>query len=134
MSAEIEDTRFAVPGSQCKYHEGTLQDLLRVRRLIKDGEHFASEIIRLSGRSLTIGGNNEMPPFIVFDGAAGFVRWHSQLRSSNWIVVLDRTDSRFREAADVLNDAYLNRTLEERQIVVPALPEGIEAMTFYERW
>lgn len=133
LSREIADTSFAVPGAGDKYYEGKLQDVLRVRRFIGDGDHFASEVIRVNGRALAIPEHGGMPPFIVFDGATGFIRWHSHVRRSNWIVVIDRTDSRFREAADVLNEAHLNRIHEERHIELPTPAEGVEVLSFYER-
>lgn len=133
LSREIEDTPFAVQGTGDKYYEGKLQDVLRVRRFISEGEHFASDVIRINGRALTILEDGQMPPFVVFDGATGFIRWHSHVRRSNWIVVLDRTDSRFREAADVLNEAYLNRIYEDRDVDLPTPAEGVEVISFYER-
>jgi hypothetical protein len=131
LHREIEETPLAVDRSR-KLQVGTLGDVLRVRRFIRDGEPFTSDVIRVRGHSLDWINESYKPSFIVFDGATAFIRWHSRVRDRNWLVILDRTETSFREAADILNEAYLRR-LTDKQVNFPAPPKGIEVMSYHER-
>ena len=51
-------------------------------------------------------------PLVVFDGAGGFLKWRDKWAHCNWIVILDRTEPRFTEAVQVVNEKYLSRIAE----------------------
>lgn len=131
LHREIEETPFAIDRSR-KFHIGTLGDVLRVRRFIGAGEPFSSDVIRVRGHSLDWLNESYVPSFIVFDGATAFIRWHSRLRDRNWLVILDRTQTSFREATEILNEAY-GRRLADKQVNFPAPPKGVEVMSYHER-
>ncbi|MBS1792083.1 MAG: hypothetical protein JST85_30535 [Acidobacteria bacterium] len=133
LRREIMETEFAVSSDRIVYHEGHLQDLLQVHRFLNSSEPYRSDICRVNGQAPSFVDNNgATPPFVIFDGATGFIRWRDQLRSSNWIVILDKTDARFREATEVLNQAYLNRIDDNGLVDLPSPLAGVDVMSFYE--
>src|SRR5262249_13121104 len=109
LRREIMETELAISSDRAIYREGRLQDLLRVHKFLNGSESYRSDICRVNGRAPVFANNGTTPPFVIFDGATGFIRWRDHLRDSNWIVILDRTDAHFREASQVLNQAYLSR-------------------------
>lgn len=133
LRREIVQASFAAPSSRNVYHEGCLQHLLRVRKFLNGSESYKSDICRVNGHAPAFAKDGIIPSFVVFDGATGFIRWHDHLRASNWIVILDRTDVRFREATEVLNQAYLARVDDGELPHLPPPPPGVEVMSFYER-
>lgn len=133
LRREIVDTEFAVSTGQGTYHEGYLQDLMQVRKFLSEGEPYRSEICGVNGRAQMFAKEGVIPPFVIFDGATGFIRWRDRLRSSNWIVILDWTDARFREATEILKEAHMNRISDEKIASLPPPPPSIEVLDFYER-
>jgi hypothetical protein len=133
LRREIVETDFAASTDQGVYHEGCLQDILQVRKFLGEGEPYRSEICRVNGRTPSFARDGMAPPFVIFDGATGFIRWRDYLRSSNWIVILDWTDARFREATEILKEAHRNRTGDDRIANLPPPPACVEVLDFYER-
>jgi hypothetical protein len=133
LRREILETEFAVSTSQGVYDEGCLQDLLQVRKFLGEGESYRSEICRVNGRVHMFANEAVIPPFAIFDGATGFIRWRDSLRNSNWIVILDWTDARFREATEILKEAHMNRTGDDKIMGLPPPPAGVDVLDFYER-
>ncbi len=69
----------------------------------------------------------------IFDGAVSFLKWRDYWRKSNWIVLLDKTESRFQEAVDLLNQEYIEKRIgESLNENMFSLPEGIEIIAFNE--
>jgi hypothetical protein len=131
LHREIEETSFAIKRSG-RVYEGTLGDVLRVRRFIRRDEPFSSDIARMHGHSLDYLNEDDKPSFVLFDGAKAFIRLHTQTRTTNCVVILDRTENSFRDAADVLNENYLRR-VSDKHLNFTMLPKGVEVMSFYER-
>jgi hypothetical protein len=131
LHREIEETSFAIKRSG-RFYEGTLGDVLRVRRFIRRDEAFSSDIARVHGHSLDYLNEGDKPSFVLFDGANAFIRLHAQTRNNHCVVILDRTESSFRDAADILNENYLRR-LSDKHLNFTMLPKGVEVMSFYER-
>ena len=132
LRREIMDTAFATSSDRTAYHEGRLQDLLQVHRFLNGTEPYRSDICRVNGQAPVFANDGVIPSFVIFDGATGFIRWRDHLRDSNWIVILDRTDARFHEAAQVLNQAYLSRIDDNGLVNLSSPPAGVEVMSFYE--
>lgn len=133
LRREITETEFAVSSDRILYHEGRLQDILQVRRLLNGNAPYRTDIYRVNGKPPVFASEGVNPTFVIFDGATGLIRWRDHVRDSNWIVILDKTDARFREAAEVLNQAYLNRIDDNLLVNLPSPPAGVEVMSFYER-
>lgn len=83
LRREIVETEFAVFSDSATYHAGSLQDLLQVRKFLNVGESHRSDICRVNGKAPAFDKDGIVPPFVIFDGATGFIRWHDYLRKSN---------------------------------------------------
>lgn len=131
LQSELLDTRLAAPLPNGRLIQGTFQDLLRVRRLAP-GQAFRSEII--SDTSPDFEG---LPPSsgctAVFDGPRAFLKLREHLRSTHWIVLLDRTSAGYLDAVDALNQEYLRRQTDIPLFARgPGAPWGVEVMAFEE--
>jgi len=133
LRREIVETKFAVSSNSKIYHAGSLQDILQVRKFLNVGDPYKSDICRMNRRTPAFARDGVNPPYAIFDGAGGFIRWRNQLRDSHWIVILDLTDARFKEAAEVLNQAYSTRADDSDLPHLPPAPAGVEVMSFYEQ-
>lgn len=130
LEAESTGTLLATRNQDGKLVESTLQEVLRVRRLVSSDGTYRSEISTSKRKVET----SEKPDFVVFDGATGFRKWRDTLRNSHWIVLLSRTDSDFKDAVDLLNQEYLmHGSSIVKSNAMPDLPPGVEAMFFEEK-
>ena len=109
---------------------GTLRDLLRVRRLFTKDESFRSDIFPVNKAENAKLSEQMTPHVVVFDGAVGFLKWRDNWPQSKWLVILDRTEPRFRDAVQVVNEEYLNRTSEEEFMPSSAAPSPVDIVAF----
>lgn len=131
LGPELTETLFYVPLDGGKVAEGTLQDLIRSRRF--QGKTFAYRSELVSPSAEDVDEEVSVAPTVFFDGALGFIRHRDRWTEANWVVMLDRTESSFREAADLVNAAFIQRridTLDVRTTV--ACPPGTELIAFRE--
>jgi hypothetical protein len=113
---EIHKTGVGVPTSGI--HEGTFQDILRVRKFMSDGKPYRSDVTSSAIKPAS----GVLSPFVViFDGAQGFLKWRDDFASSHWIVVLDRTEPHFREAANLLNGRYIQYRVNAQPLGLPTI-------------
>lgn len=132
LEHEICNTPVAVEDSKSTIHEGCLQDIVRVRDYLPDDQAYWSDFF-VSRGSAPARPEAHAPAVVVFDGAAGFLKWRDNWRSSNWIVLLDRTEYDFDEAAEQIRTEYRqNRTGEGDARTFPAVPAGVEAVIYQE--
>jgi len=89
--------------SRDEFHQGTLQDVLRVRKFMGEGKAYRTDVVAAQSENVPSLARDEVPHVTVFDGAAGFTKWHDYWRASHWLVLLDSTESGFDEAARLLN-------------------------------
>lgn len=110
--------------------DGRLQDVLRVRRSCRYGEGYRSEVYPASGgRSLD--GLPSPPPLAIFDGSLAFLNRGSLFPSSNWLVILDRTEPRFLDAVSEINRLFLVERVESTaHVLLPEAPRGLDATVF----
>lgn len=129
LRQEIKETPFAVKRSRSdnadRYFTGNLQAILRVRRFSTENDTFRSEIISTETGSPKLPNDNK-PKTVVFDGARGFLKWRTYWPHSNWVVVLDRTESYFSDAVAVLNESYSSRVGEWNALDRYPIPEELE--------
>lgn len=112
---------------------GALQEIVRARRFQPRGQAYCADVIRSTGRKLPHLTHSEPPRVVVFDGASGFLKWQERFGSSNWIVVLDQTEARFEEAAELLNEEYASRIDSDGTCPpLAATVPGVESMVFQE--
>lgn len=126
ISSEVLNTPLAVKQTR-GFVEGCLQDILHVDRFARRGE--APAVRLLASRS----GRRRLPTvpsLVIFDGARSFLRDRDTFQSSTWVVVLDRTEQAFADAAAELNQSYSLRQPTRDLPCIDSLPQGVEAMVF----
>ncbi|BBD63529.1 hypothetical protein NIES2109_64040 (plasmid) [Nostoc sp. HK-01] len=131
LKHEILEIPFA-SFSSSKSKTGYLQDILRVRNFLSEGQAYRSEILssQVSEPPQTSGGL--VPHVTIFDGATGFLKWRDDWRTSHWIILLERTEPHFKEAVEIIDNDYINRhNWEEIQNIIPA-PSGVEMVVYQE--
>lgn len=137
LEAEIQGETFAVISPDKNIAEGLLQDIIRARRFLKEGEGYRSEVFPVTLPEAPKIQNNETPLFVIFDGPIGFLKWRDYWQESNWILILDRTEnvSSFFESASIINQRYIQKRLErdEKYNDLQPVPQGIELIIFEEK-
>lgn len=127
LREEITGTEFSLPSAGTGI-EGSAQEILRVRRFVADEGTHRSDVISSTGtrqeeaRSVT-------PAVAIFDGAKSLLRWGSLWPSASRVVLLERTDSRLRDATEEIDRLHLS----QRAIAAEALlgtPPGVEGIRF----
>jgi len=133
LQYEIENTVFALDKPGGGIVKGTLQDVLRIRRFLKNSPNFKSDIWPAT-KTLAEGiDKGENPAVIVFDGATSFLRWKDYCRDSHWVVLLDRTEPSYREAVEEFNNEYIqNRSGDALKLGLEGFPSGIELCAYKE--
>ncbi|PYT00669.1 MAG: hypothetical protein DMF63_06425 [Acidobacteria bacterium] len=114
---------------------GTLSDLLRVRRLIGITRPFRSDIFAAnSRRPPRFPAERNRPDLVIFDGALGFLKWRDYFLASHWLVLLDQTEPSFDDGLQTLNNHYIQRNGTDAILDdFPSIPDGVEMIFFQER-
>lgn len=109
-----------------------LSRLLRVRQWVGQSQPYRAELISPTSRPR---GQwpGEQPRLCVYDGAAGFLKHRDTFGRSDWLAVLDRTDSRFEDAVAAVNQHSIRRCPGELP-VLSASPSisAVEVAAFWE--
>lgn len=113
-----------------KWLSGSLLDILRIDPFLLSEFDLARGTI-LSHES--VNEYNVHPGLIVFDGSSSFLNHFDDLDADIKVVIFDRSESRFLEAARVMLDQhYSDRENEEDMLFCDKLPETVEALMFEE--
>ncbi|MBM7841615.1 hypothetical protein [Herpetosiphon giganteus] len=131
LENELTTNQFGVKTPAGDIIEGNLQHIIRVRRWLTNGEAYRSEIYPTSHpvESLT-----DNPDTVIFDTANSFLRWRNHFRSSNQVVILDKTDLYVEDAINVFNQGYIDhRTMIGGLGHFPPLPKGCEYVIYQEK-
>lgn len=134
LRQEIEHTTFYIYNQfERTFTKGTLQDVLRVRRFLSDGDTFKTDVFPASRSQVHDMKCNERPRVVIFDGSLGFVKWKDYYRDLHWVVLLDRTEPSYQEALETFNEEYMqNRDGEPLQLNLVRVPSGIELVAYKE--
>jgi len=145
LRSEVKDGRFAVPSkastkeapataqeTEVQFSEGTLQDILRTKRLEPSSSMNAYNSQIWSSRARHTSGteNDVAPRMVCFDGALAFLKWKYLFRESSWAVVLDRTEHQYQQAVFEINDEFSHRGPDGLQLDTEC-PSGVDVMAFY---
>jgi hypothetical protein len=131
LREEIEATSFNVEGPDGKATQGTLQDVLAVTGFGGPQRTARVKVLASSGSS---GDSTIEVPVVIFDGASGYLRWRDAWQDSNWMVILDRSDSQFELAVDQLSRDFVQRRMHDTTFKgLPPLPPGVEVLVYQER-
>ncbi|MCF8011159.1 MAG: hypothetical protein K9L17_06800 [Clostridiales bacterium] len=132
ITNEIEDKFFNIKGENNKFVRGKLQDILRTRRLLREGESYKTDIIPTS-KSKAQFGSSEVPGLVVFDSALGFLRLKDYYQNSHWVVLLDRTELSHSEGLEQLNWEFMqNRSGDVIKTEFKDVPPGVELVIYRE--
>lgn len=127
---EIKETEISF-GS--RHVEGTFQDVLRARKFLSEGSAYRSNVMPTDREQASLTASQDIPYMVIFDGAMSFLKWRDYWRQSNWLVLLDKTESCFQEAVDQLNNEYVEKRVSDTSIEnTLELPQGIDVLSFQE--
>jgi hypothetical protein len=130
LSIELTEQKFLTDTGV----EGTLSDLLRIKRLLTPGSPYRSNIFATNSRRPPRYSDDLVPTLVIFDGAQGFLKWRDNFPSSHWLVLLDSTSPNFESGRNELNNRYLQRSeIEPSLDSFPVPPDGVEMIVFQEK-
>lgn len=133
LKKEITGINLALKIDEQKFAEGTLQDVLRVHEYQNINEHFLSRVISGYRASINTTVKNLKPDLLVFDGAIPFLRWRDCFRESNWLIILDKSESNFRDATVIINQEYAKYGKNVSGLNnLPVPGDGVDIIHYYE--
>ena len=127
---EATETKLSVGSRGREQSAGSVGDILRIRRLHSEGEAFRSDVIPVNSKHNAKLSGEVVPHLVIFDGAVGFLKWRDDWSHCNWIIVLDRTEPRFEEAVQVVNEEYLSRIRDEKLGLSEPTPPSVDLVAF----
>lgn len=128
LRREICDTLFSSSNGISQF-TGTLNDVLRVKRWSRPDDGVLTDV--LSARET----RGDLPPQIslaIYDGASAFLRYRDLWQPAHSIVVLDRAEHQFEDAAAEVNRLLISGA---RLPLAPGInpPRSVEIATFEVR-
>ncbi|MDQ5822790.1 MAG: hypothetical protein M3441_01085 [Chloroflexota bacterium] len=139
LQDEVCNTRLSLlaptgNGKEERVQQGSLQDILRVRRFLASGEPSKTDVVPIGPACNAVPSDGDRPCVVVFDGASAYIRWRDYWRFAHWIVLLDRTDRQYWAGLDVVNAEWRQNRLDN---IAPAalglrgvIPDCIEAVMY----
>ena len=128
---EATATKLSVGSREQEVSAGTLRDILRIRKLYGNNkEAFRSDIFPVNVRDHAMPSETISPHLVVFDGAVSFLKWRHKWSHCNWVVILDRTEPRFTEAVQIVNEEYLSRISDCGLRLPQPPPLSVELVAF----
>lgn len=115
-----------------EFRTGTLSEVLRVREHVTSGLGYRTSLRSERDGSVTPDPKG-VPPVVIFDSAAGFLKWRDMWRESSWIVILDKAETGFEQAVATLNQEYINSHLDDTALSLPELPPGVDVLAYEEQ-
>ena len=133
LEHEIRQTPLAVHANGVCRAEGKFQDLLRVDRFVSEQQSYRSALVPVGSSSPSGDVTSKVEMGVVFDGAAGFLKWGSMWPDRHQIIILDRTELYFDDVINAIN----SRCSQDRADAEPLLPTndappGGEVLAFRE--
>lgn len=131
LEAEIVGAPFAARSGDGQVHKGRLQDILRAKTFLPQGDCSRSEILSLTAKSVSSPALET--PTVIFDGARALLRCSVHWPAANWIVILNRTEWRFADGVALVDDVYEMSDSVALGTSFPPPPLGIEYTAFQTR-
>lgn len=133
LEHEIRHTPLALHANSNHYAQGQLQDVLRVDRFVTGQQSYRSALVPVGSSHPTGDVTSQIEMGVVFDGAAGFLKWGTLWPDQHQIVILDRTELYFDDAITAINSRYSqDRTDAEPPLPASGAPPGGEVLAFRE--
>lgn len=133
LEHEIRNTSLAIHVNGRQYVKGQLQDILRVDKFITETQSYRSALVPVGANLLSEEIISSVETGVIFDGAAGFLKWGEMPRVAHQVVILDRTEPYFVDAISAINSRYAQNRIEgEAVLPVCDTPPGSEVIAFRE--
>lgn len=133
LEHEIRQTPLAIHLNGERHIEGQLQDVLRVNKFVAPEQSHRCALVAVGGDAPPgdIIDNTEIG--VVYDGAAGFLKWGSLWREGHQMVILDRTETYFDDAVSAINTRFSQNSIRgEDALPAAGAPPGGEIISFRE--
>jgi len=134
LEHEIRHTPLALHASGDCQAEGQLQDVLRVDRFTAGEQSYRSALVAVGSNPPSGDVISKVEMGVVFDGAAGFLKWGAMWPDRHQIVILDRTELYFDDAISAVNSRF-SQNRADAETPSPgsgAPPPGGEVLAFRE--
>lgn len=133
IDQEINYTRFGVKNSHGEFLEGTLQDILRIRKFSAHAETYRSDILYTHSKEQQRN-ELEIPEVIVFDGAKSYLKWSTYWNYPHCIVLLAQSEPEFDEAVQVFNENFIKHHLDDVIFKTPLkISKGVPISVYQEK-
>jgi hypothetical protein len=133
LEHEIRHTPLALHANGDHRAEGQLQDVLRVDRFVVGEQSYRSALVPVGSSSPTGDVTSKVEMGVVFDGAAGILKWGALWPDRHQIIILDRTELYFDDAISAINSRFSqNRADAEPSLPDSDAPPGGEVLAFRE--
>lgn len=129
LRSEIYSAGFAIrPRPPGELQEGCLQDALRVREFLAEGDGCRSVIVPASASEIQVDAATASARLAIFDGATAYLRWRQEFPGTNNLVLLDRCQPSAEDAAAAFIQEHAKR---QGDFDVPEdAPRGVEVAAF----
>lgn len=114
-----------------QFHEGYLQEILRVQSFSGANHSYKSKCVSLSTEDTTSNIGDRIPPLVIFDGALAFLKHQHFWKKSHLVAIFDRTERQFDDAIQLLNQNHAHRISDEDNFSI-SIPNSVEMMLFRE--
>ena len=133
LENEIRKTPLAIHVNGDPHVEGNLQDILRVDRFLGPQQSHRSALVSIGADPPSTDVLNNVDMGVVFDGAAGFLKWGTMWQSQHQVVILDRTEPYFDDAINAINTRFSQNSAHDGgEMPVAQAPPGGEILAFRE--
>ncbi len=134
LEHEIRHTPLALHANGDCRAEGQLQDVLRVDRFVTgEQQSYRSALVPVGSSPPSADVTSKVEMGVVFDGAAGFLKWGALWPGQHQIIILDRTELYFDDAITAINSRFSqNRADAEPPLPANGAPPGGEVLAFRE--
>lgn len=132
IEQEIHYAQFAVQDSKGEFLDGSLQDIIRVRKFSENAETYRSDIFYTHSKEHP-SWQQEIPEVVIFDGAKSFLKWGASYHYSHCIVLLAQTDPEFDAAVQAFNEGFIKNHLDDVVFKRPLkIPKGVPISVYQE--
>lgn len=115
----------------CREKEGCLQDVLRIRNFSKPTQVHCG-LVKASMSRPTGETTDEPVGIVIHDSAAAYIRHHSTLKSPIEVILLDRSERAFAQAAQDISTRFTSRLERKLENLPLHISDGVESIAFLE--
>ncbi|MDX1965427.1 MAG: hypothetical protein SFX18_19940 [Pirellulales bacterium] len=133
LEYEIRHTPLALHTNGNCQAEGQLQDVLRIDRFVSGEQSYRSALVPVGSSPPSGDVISKVEIGVVFDGAAGFLKWGSMWPDRHQVIILDRTELYFDDAITAINCRFSqNRADASSHLPAEGALPGGEVLVFRE--